>query len=272
VPAVFAELAFGLAPIAETPRDRIRLITNTGSKIPGPVFERLLELFPQADLSLNYGLTETYRSAMLPVALAREKRSAVGHPAPGVTLLVLREDGTRAAPEEEGEIVHAGPGVFEGYWNDPERTARVRFEMVLETGERLPAVRTGDFGRFGTDGLLYVHGRRDRQIKCMGVRVSPDEIEQHLYDTGLLREVAITAPEHEMFGALITAHVVPSDPDLPEKKFVQALRKAARQTMSVYMQPRVYVLHSVLPRNANAKIDYPDLTGMSVEQPEGANG
>lgn len=256
VPAVYAELAFGLAPIADTARDSIRLLTNTGSKIPAPVLDRLVALFPGADLSLNYGLTETYRSAMLPVALARSRPESVGRAAPGVVLKVLRADGSPAAPGEEGEIVHAGAGVFDGYWNDPERSASVLTEVTLDSGAVLRAVRTGDFGHFDEDGLLYLHGRRDRQIKCMGVLVSPEEVEQALYQTGLLREVAITAAEHLTFGSLITAHVVPMDDTVTDKALVKALREKARAAMSAYMQPRAFVRHAALPRNANAKVDY----------------
>lgn len=256
VPSVFAELVFGLAPLADTPKDSIRLITNTGSRIPDPVFEALVSHFPHAHIALNYGLTETYRSAMLPPPLVVDHRHSVGFALPKTRLLIRREDGSPAEPGESGEILHVGAGVFAGYWGDPERTAATRIEVTLEDGCTLPAVRTGDYGYLDAQGLLYIQGRRDRQIKCMGVRVSPDEIEMRLQETGLLREVAVTSRPHDILGSLIIAHIALARSDQDNRTLLKALKKHARDTMSAYMQPREYRLYDRLPRNPNDKIDY----------------
>ena len=292
VPAVFGDLAAGLAPIRETDRSSLRLITNTGSKIPSRVFEELLELFPAAAISLNYGLTETYRSASLPVALARQAPDAVGHAVPGVTLSVLRPDGKEAAPDEEGEIVHHGLGTFMGYWNDPVRTAEVL--RANPAGGAALGVHTGDLGRVGPDGLLRIHGRRDRQMKSMGIRVSPDEVEALLLNSGLVAEVGVIALPHDILGDMIVACVVPKRPvgavaggppagqptdrgaggrsDLRSDSRAEAeawvtgsdllarLRTVARQTMSQHMQPRLWLVFDALPRTRSGKVDYPALT------------
>ncbi len=297
VPAVFGDLTAGLAPIRETDRSSIRLITNTGSKIPARVFEQMLELFPEAAVSLNYGLTETYRSASLPVALARQAPDAVGHAVPGVTLAVLRPDGTPAAPEEEGEIVHRGLGTFLGYWNDPGRTAEVlRHDPAGGSGQ---VVHTGDLGRVGSDGLLRIHGRRDRQMKSMGIRVSPDEIEALLLDSGLVADAGVIALPHDVLGDMIVACIVPKRAAgatvapapvpmpipkalpagaagdtgtsagawLSEADLVGRLRAAARQTMSQHMQPRRWLVFDALPRTRSGKVDYPALTRAAEGRP-----
>lgn len=263
VPAVFADLIAGLAPIRETSRGSVRLITNTGSKLPKPVFETLAGLFPDAEMSLNYGLTETYRSASLPPKMARSHPDAVGFPVPGVEIEIRRPDGTQAAPGEEGEIVHRGAGVFAGYWGDPLRTKAVRHD---EDGT--PTVLTGDLGRIDSDGLLYVHGRRDRQIKSMGVRVSPDEVETLLLESGAVAEVAVTALPHELFGQMIVACVVPAAGQDDEKALLKQLRAHARAQMSVYMQPRRYVVLPALPRTRSAKVDYSALWVRLMEESE----
>lgn len=269
VPAVFADLLSGLAPIREIDRSSIRLITNTGSRIPDPVRQDLVRLFPQAALSLNYGLTETYRSASLPVHLAATHPTSVGHALPGSSLVVLRPDGTEAAPGEEGEVIHRGEGVFLGYWNDPERTARVLRPDPLWSDPATPAplvVYTGDLGHKDAEGLLYLHGRRDRQMKSMGVRVAPDEVEMLLLSSGAAREVAVVARPHDVLGDLIVAVV-----SLPEGGDPQAalrtLKRHARDTMSPYMQPRDYRVLPHLPRNPNGKIDYPALTRLAAGDP-----
>ena len=281
VPAVFADLLSGLAPIRETDRRSVRLITNTGSRIPDPVRRGLSELFPDAALSLNYGLTETYRSASLPLAEAAQCPASVGYALPGVVLTVLRPDGTdadgseaartQADVGEEGEIIHRGAGVFLGYWNDPERTAKVLRPDPLWAGPAhlAPmAVFTGDLGHKDAGGRLYIHGRRDRQMKSMGVRVSPDEVEQLLLASGLLREVAVVARSHDVVGDLIVAMVsLPEGPaDHPADLVLRALKRHARATLSPYMQPRDYVVLPALPRYPNGKVDYPALTRRAAEQ------
>jgi len=259
VPALFAQLIRGVSPIRDTDLGSIRLITNTGSKIPPTLFPDIAELFPRAAISLNYGLTETYRSASLPVELARAHPSSVGQAIPGVTLSIIREDGAEAAPGEEGEIVHSGGGVFLGYWGEPEKTAQVRRPDPLwrHDGVSAPAaVFTGDLGWYGEDGLLYIRGRRDRQIKSMGVRVSPDEIEGLIHGMELVSEVAILSRPHEIMGEMVIAAVVPSEPGVDPTR---ALQKAARATMSPFMRPMEWKVLDALPRTPSGKVDYPAL-------------
>lgn len=263
VPSVFGDLCSGLAPIRAVPRDSVRLITNTGSKIPRPVFDALLDLFPDAALSLNYGLTETYRTCSLPPELARERPDSVGFAVPGVSVEIRRGDGSLAVPEEEGEIVHRGSGTFLGYWNDPERTAQV----LRPHPEGGVAVHTGDLGRIDADGLLYVHGRRDRQLKSMGVRVSPDEVEALLLESGLVAEAAVTALPHDVLGDMVVACILPPPGAPDERTLLRSLKAHARSRMSVYMQPRQYVLVSELPRTRSGKVDYPTLrAGLLADQ------
>ena len=271
VPAVFADLLAGIAPIREIDRSSIRLITNTGSRIPAPVREGLIELFPKAALSLNYGLTETYRSATLPLSMADSHPSSVGFALHGSRLSVLRSDGTEAAAGEEGEIVHHGAGAFLGYWGDPVRTAEVLRPDPLWPEKDVPdpqaaapmAVFTGDLGHKDEDGLLYIHGRRDRQMKSMGVRVSPDEIEKLLLESQALREVAVVARPNDMLGDLIVAVLcLPVGAD--QATTLKNIKRHARETMSPYMQPRDYVVMKDLPRNHNGKVDYPGLVKLVI--------
>lgn len=261
VPAVYGDLTAGLAPVRTTARDSIRLLTNTGSKIPAPVWTELCALFPEAEISLNYGLTETYRSAALPVDLARSRSDSVGHAVPGVELCVLRPDGALAAPGEEGEIVHHGAGTFLGYWEDPVRTAEVLRPDPLGRGGL--AVFTGDLGSIGHDGLLRIHGRRDRQMKSMGVRVSPDEVEAILLESDAVAEVGVIALPNHMLGDMIVACIVPSardaDASPPHKAIKKHLAGYARASMSPYMQPRRWEFFDALPRTRSAKVNYPEL-------------
>ena len=272
VPAVFGDLLSGMAPIAATDRSSVRLISNTGSRIPDAVRAGLVALFPGAALSLNYGLTETYRSASLPVAMAASHPASVGFAVPGALVRVLRADGTEAGTDEEGEVVHGGAGVFMGYWADPARTADVlRPDPLWQgAGEAPKVVFTGDLGHKDAAGLLYLHGRRDRQMKSMGVRVAPDEIEALLAESGLLREVAVVSRPHDTVGDLIVAVVVLAK-GADAVQDLKLLKRHARERMSPFMQPRDHVVLAALPRNPNGKVDYPALKRL-VMAGAGQNG
>jgi len=262
VPSLYADLLSGLSPIAEVDKRSIRLLTNTGSKLAPPLFAAIRQTFPDAALSLNYGLTETYRSASLPCELADIVPESVGFAIPGVDVAILKADGTRAGPDEEGEILHRGAGVFLGYWGEPERTAQVLRPDPFWPHEAIAAPRvvyTGDLGRMDGEGRLYVHGRRDGQMKSMGVRVSRDEIELILHSTGLINEAAVVAKPHDTLGDMIVACVVPkcdSDAGLRE------LKKQVRERTNRFMQPRAYHVLERLPRNPNGKVDYPALRAL----------
>src|SRR5690606_27171102 len=94
------------------------------------------------------------------------------------------------APGEEGELVHCGPLVAQGYWHDAERTAE-RFKPAPAASRHGGmAVWSGDRVRRDADGLLYFVGRRDAMIKSAGNRISPQEIEDVALASGLVAEAA----------------------------------------------------------------------------------
>ncbi|HTM81096.1 class I adenylate-forming enzyme family protein [Asticcacaulis sp.] len=256
LPSIFALLLRGLSPLRETDLSSLRLVTNTGGLIPPAIYADVRQVFGHCDISLNYGMTETYRSAGLPVALAGDHPHSVGFGYPGVTLNVLRENGEEAEPDEIGEIIHRGAGAFMGYWGAPEATAKVLRPDPLWRYAGVPApnvVFTGDLGWKTPEGLLVIKGRRDRQIKSMGVRVSPDEIETMIRATGLVRDVAIVGVPHEIMGEMIIAAVT-APADAPDP--VPALKIFARKEMSQHMQPRGWHMMDSFPLTPNGKTDF----------------
>ena len=256
---LYTYLLRGVSAVRTTDLTSLRLLTNTGSAIPQRVLDDMLEVFAHCRVALNYGLTESYRSAALDPALVRTRGDSLGRPIPGVDLIVVREDGSLAAPGEVGEIVHRGDYLCLGYWNDPEATARVlRPDPLMPAGSPYPGrvLFTGDLGYRDAEGFLYFKGRRDNQLQSMGVRVSPGEIEELLFASGLASEVAVFGMPHELRGHEVWAAVVASAPDQDVKR---ELERYARPLMSVHMLPRRWLLLPALPRTSNGKIDYPAL-------------
>ena len=142
-----------------------------------------------------------------------------------------------------------------GYWNDPERTAE-RFRPAPgrdgATCATEIAVWSGDIVRRDEEGFLYFVGRKDEMIKTSGYRVSPTEIEEVAYGTGLVGDAVALGVDDERLGQHIVLAVEPSrtarlDPD--------ALLGELRRELPLYMVPKQVVVRPTLPRSPNGKFD-----------------
>jgi acyl-CoA synthetase (AMP-forming)/AMP-acid ligase II len=256
IPSGFTYLFRGVSPVRSTDLSSVRIVTNTGGTIPAGVLDDMVAAFPTADIVLNYGLTESYRSTYLPPSLLKTRRASIGLPIPGVDIVIVREDGRLAAPYETGQIVHRGNCVFLGYWGNPEASSKsLRPDPLCppEAGAFIKALYTGDLGHKDEQGFVYYHGRLDHQMKSMGVRVNPGEVEAILYESDLVRGVAVFSFPHDLVGDMIVAAFEPagSDPDV-----ILKLQQHARSSMSSYMQPQEFFPFASLPKTPSGKVDY----------------
>jgi acyl-coenzyme A synthetase/AMP-(fatty) acid ligase len=188
-----------------------------------------------------YGLTEAFRSASLDPALVDDKPDAVGTAIPFAELSVRRGDGSEAGRDEEGELVHSGPLVARGYWNDPERTAQ-RFR----DGE----VWSGDRAVIGSDGLLRILGRDDAMIKVSGHRISPSEIEEAAIASGAVEDCAAFGVKDERLGQRIVLVAVAKGAD-PEER----LTRWFAAELPAHLRPSEVRWVDALPLSPNGKID-----------------
>lgn len=203
-----------------------------------------------------YGLTEAFRSTFLDPALIDANPDAVGTAIPFAEVMVVRADGSRADPDEPGELVHAGPLVAKGYWRDPKRTAR-RFRPAPAWSQSGgTAVWSGDTMVVGADGLLRFVGRDDEMIKSAGNRISPAEVEEAVLSGGEAREaVAVGVPDERLGQAIAVA--LAGDPAREG-----ALRARLRAELPSFQQPQCYRWLDELPRNANGKLDRAAIAAM----------
>jgi acyl-CoA ligase (AMP-forming) (exosortase A-associated) len=226
----------------------LRRLTNSGGALTPRLVKGLRTRFPHADLYAMYGLTEAFRSTYLDPALIDVHPDAMGRAIPFAEVMAVKPDGTRAVGEP-GELVHAGPLVAKGYWQDPERTA-ARFKLAPSFAEhRGVAVWSGDTVIEGEDGLFRFVGRDDEMIKSAGNRISPLEIEEAVLAGDEVREVVAVGVADERLGQAI-AVVMAGDPAREEN-----LRHRLRALLPSFMQPTRYEWRDALPRNANGKLD-----------------
>jgi acyl-coenzyme A synthetase/AMP-(fatty) acid ligase len=106
------------------------------------------------------------------------------------------------------------------------------------------------------DGFLYFIGRRDTMIKSSGVRISPTEVEEVLFQSGKLRGAAVIGIPDEMLGQTIKAFVVPRDGSALD---TDALLAYCAEKMPRYMVPKAFEVMSELPKTSSGKVDYPAL-------------
>ena len=247
VPPLWVQLAEQDWPAEAT--HNMRRLTNSGGALTPTLVKMLRSIFgEQTDIVAMYGLTEAFRSTYLDSALIDANPTSMGQGIPFAEIMVVAPDGSEAAPDQPGELVHAGPLVAQGYWQDATRTAK-RFKPAPAFSEYGGlAVWSGDTVRRDADGLLYFVGRDDAMIKTSGNRVSPTEIEEAAVESGLVAEACALGRKDERLGAAIVLFVRGSGDD-------EGLKAHLKATLPNFMQPAEVVWLEEFPKSANGKLD-----------------
>ena len=230
----------------------LRRLTNSGGALTEDLVRKLRTLFPQAHLFPMYGLTEAFRSTYLDPSLVDMHPTSMGQAIPFAEILVIDDTGQLADDNVEGELVHCGPLVAQGYWQDPERTAERFKPAPSESRHGGMAVWSGDRVRRDADGLLYFVGRRDAMIKSAGNRISPQEIEDAAVATGLVAEAVALGVSDPRLGQAV--HLVVRSVTGLEDAETQ-VRKALMRDLPNFMQPQAIHWRETMPLNPNGKLD-----------------
>lgn len=241
-------------------RASLRRLTNSGGALTTDLVRNLRATFPQAALYPMYGLTEAFRSTFLDPALVDSHPTSMGKAIPFAEILVVNDAGEVAADGEEGELVHCGPLVAQGYWQDPARTAERFRPAPAASTHGGTAVWSGDRVRRDADGLLYFAGRRDAMIKSAGNRISPQEIEEAALATGLAAEAVALGIADARLGQSV--HLVVRG----EAAGSDALARALQRELPTFMQPQHIHWREAMPLNPNGKIDRTALAAELAER------
>jgi len=262
VPPLWQQL-LGIAAFRDHPLDHLRIVTNAGGRLPPSSVRDLRRSQPQAKLYLMYGLTEVFRSTYLTPDEVDSHPDSMGRAIPESAVYVLNDEGQLAKPGEVGELLHGGPSVAIGYVGDPEETAKVfRHNPFFRPGEPSRVVFSGDLVRCDEEGRLYYVGRRDRMIKTLGFRVSPDEICDVIQASGLVADAAVVTEPDSQRGERIVACIV-----LGPNASLDQVRRFCGIELPRYMQPARYACLTAIPRNASGKHDLPKLNALMAGDP-----
>jgi amino acid adenylation domain-containing protein len=248
VPTIVAML-LKLQDLTQYDFSTLRYMTNTGAALPVEHIRRLRDMFPEVTMISMFGLTECKRVSYLPPEELDRIPSSVGKAMPNCEVFVVDEDGNEVPPGETGELVIRGSNVMQGYWRDPEITARTYRDGQYPSGRIL---YSGDYFRKDEQGYLYFLGRRDDMIKSKGERISAKEVENNICGMEGVTEVAVLGLPDEILGQAIKAYIVPAqDVELAEKEVL----KYCAANMETFMVPKYVEFMESLPKTPNGKID-----------------
>jgi acyl-CoA synthetase (AMP-forming)/AMP-acid ligase II len=218
---------------------RLKVVASSGSALPGDLALAWMDAFGD-NLYNIYGSTEVaYASVATPEDL-RVAPTSAGRPPWGTAVRVLDPAGADVTAGESGRIFVGNTLLFEGY------TGGGHKEVVDGL------MSTGDVGRFGEDGRLYVEGRDDEMIVSGGENVFPKEVEDCLARHPAVAEAAAIGVGDPDFGQRLRAFVVVAESSAGVTD--EDLKDWVRENLARYKVPREIVLLPELPRNATGKV------------------
>jgi long-chain acyl-CoA synthetase len=216
----------------------VRWVGYGGAPIAPDLVQRVIEAFPNAQVTNAFGLTETSGVATaLPHEYARVRPESVGLAAPVVDLAL-------ADPIDDiGELLVRGPNVVPGYWNNPAATSEALVNGWLHTG---------DIARIDGDGFVQILDRKKDLINRGGEKVHCVEVESALVGHPAVFEAAVMGVPDSMMGEKVGAVVVLKP---GHQAAIGDLLDCVRARLADYKIPQYVVLqHEPLPRNPGGKI------------------
>ncbi|MCS7475571.1 non-ribosomal peptide synthase/polyketide synthase [Umezawaea endophytica] len=231
-----------------------KLIAIGGEACP-PDLWHALRSRPGVTAHNTYGPAETAVDATF-ADLGEHDSPVIGRPYGNVRVHLVDDALEPVPPGTVGEIVVGGSGVGRGYVRRPGTTAAVFVpDPWGEPGSRL--YRTGDLGRYTVDGQIEFLGRGDHQVKILGQRVEPEEVEAVLRSHPAIEAAAVSAHRFGADGRLrLVAHLVPVGGPLDQDD----VRAHLASRLPAAAVPAVLVPIAELPMTAGGKLDRAALT------------
>jgi acetyl-CoA synthetase len=175
---------------------------------------------------------------------------SMGKPSPGYNIQIMNPEGKECDVGEEGEITvktadGKPPGLFGGYFKDPEKTDAAWHDGYYHTG---------DTAWKDEDGYLWFVGRNDDMIKSSGYRIGPFEVESAVISHPSVLECAITGVPHPVRGQVVKATIVLTGDYEPSPELEKEIQNHVKKVTAPYKYPRVIEFVDELPKTISGKI------------------
>lgn len=248
VPTFYSRL-LGLPPQAHRDLSCMRLFTSGSAPLPARDHARFHQRYGHAIVE-RYGMTEI--GLVLSNPLHGERRpGTVGLPLPGVRAKIVDSGGSQVEHGAVGELLIAGPSVFDGYLNRPDKTAEVLREGFMHTG---------DLARRDERGYYCIVGRSNDMIISGGLNVYPSEVEAALLEHPAVAQAAVVGVDDPDFGERVVASIVAASEGPPD-----GLMGWLRERLAAYKCPKAVRTIDALPRNAMGKVQKAQLRAVWSE-------
>jgi len=234
----------------------LRTIIFAGEVFPMKYLQRLMSLLPKARYLNWYGPTETNVCTSYEVSTLDSGRTSplpIGKACASAEVFAINDEGIEMEqPGERGELYVRGPSVMQGYWGDPDKTARVLVLNPLDPASPTLVYRTGDIVSLQPDGNYLYVGRRDGMVKTRGYRVETGEIESVLYAHPAIKEAVVLPVPDELFGNLLRAIISLHEGTTLNR---EQLVDYCKQRLPHYMIPEIVEFRTSLPKTSTGKAD-----------------
>ena len=218
----------------------VRFPISGGEPLPIAVADAFEKRFG-VHICEGYGQTEAAPVVTLNLP-GKRKLGTVGLPLPGIEIEIWDEGKNLLPLETIGEIMVRGENVMEGYYRQPDETAKTITRDWLHTG---------DLGKLDSEGFVTITGRKKDLIISAGENIYPREIEEVLATHPKVKEVAVIGVKDESRGEVPKAFLLLHEGMAVEDK---ELRAFCREKLAGYKVPKHFEVLADLPRTPTGKV------------------
>ena len=236
--------------------DSLKTIVVGGDRLSPLHIQKVRSSFPSLTIINGYGPTENTTFSLTYQIEEVAHDIPIGYPISNSSCYILDQEMQPVPIGIGGELYLGGIGLARGYLNQPDFTREKFIANPFEQGTRL--YKTGDWGRWLSDGAVEFWGRKDQQIKIRGYRIELEEIEKVLLEVDYIQQSAVVVQEKDQ-EKYILAYLVSSIKVNPSN-----LRTYLLAQVPDYMVPSYFIQLDQLPLTKNGKVDRGHLKNLEV--------
>lgn len=236
------------------PLEHLRYLFWGGDVLTPKLSENMRKIAPKAAQVNFYGTTETPQAMShftIPTPNSYSKYP-IGKGISDVQLLIITASGKLAEVDEEGEIIIQTPYLSQGYLGNPEETKQKYIPHPLSQNPDDRCYKTGDMGKYLSDGNVVFLGRLDHQVKIRGFRVELDEIKAKMENIQGIKKTLVMAKDMGRESKSIVAYYTSED---SQNLTPIALKEALVQELPSYMVPAYFVKLDKFELFPNGKVN-----------------